>query len=526
MRNLLAAVILGIASSTAVPALADETATDAALIERGERIYFGVDESVSRPGAARVQGAPIPATTAACVSCHRRSGLGSAESRLLVPPIAGFMLFNPLLPQTGRRLPWLSQDRTRPAYDVTTLQRALNEGVAPDGVPLAAPMPRYSLELTDVTALAAYLRTLSAASPPGVDREEVVFATVTTPDVPASQVEDLTNTLQVFFKEKNAGTRHETGRRSQSMRTESTMYSRFRRWRLEHWALEGDPETWGAQLDARYRATPVFALLSGISYDDWSPVHAFCERNRVPCLLPNAWMPPAREDFYSIYLSQGLVAEVNAIAQALTGVREVVVWTADSGTGDRQRAAIAAAFDKHGIRVVERTPRADDMVVTSLPDAQVESRYRALAHPPRRVYVLVGASAELPEEWTSDDRGLRLRSVLVTPLDHGAKAQAQMARARSWLNRRKMQPGSEKIASGALLAAVLAAETLTHIDERFSREYCIEKIEHNLENIPPFTAYPRLSIGPSQRFAAKAVHLRPMAAPPNEPGVDTLSMRD
>ena len=309
MRRLFAAALIGVCTSLAG---AQDPAADAALVALGESIYFGTHPSVARTGAAQVEGAPIPGSTAACVACHRRSGLGSSESKLLVPPVAGSFLFNPLLPQTGRRLPWVSRDRTRPAYDETTLLRALNEGAAPDGVPLAAPMPRYALSPSDVAALAAYLRTLSSATAPGVSAEEIVFATVTTPDVPASQVKDLLDTLQEFFKEKNAGTRHEAGRRSQSARTQSTMYSRFRKWRLEHWALEGEPQTWGVQLEARYRTTPVFALLSGISYDDWAPVHAFCERVRVPCLLPNAWMPPVREDFYSIYFSPGLAAEANA----------------------------------------------------------------------------------------------------------------------------------------------------------------------------------------------------------------------
>jgi mono/diheme cytochrome c family protein len=508
MRCIVAAFILGVA---APPAIAQLPAAEAALIERGRSIYFGTHESVTRPGAARVQDAPVPAASAACVACHRPSGLGSSESRLQVPPIAGFMLFNPLLPQTGRRLPWPSRDRTRPAYDEATLLRALNEGIAPDGVPLAAPMPRYALDPSDVAALAAYLRTLSGTVPPGVSDEEVVFATVTTPDVPTSQVDDLLHTLRAFFNEKNAGTRRESGRRSQAHRTESTMYSRFRRWRLEHWALEGEPETWGAQLDTRYRAAPVFALISGISYDDWGPVHTFCERARVPCLLPNVWMPPAREDFYNVYFSQGLASEASALAQSLNGTREVVLWTESSGTGERQRAAIEAAFGAQGIRAAARNPRADDIVVTALPSSQVEARYRALPHPPRRVYVLGGALGELPDEWTPEQEGLRLRAVLVTPLGYGEQSERQLARTRAWLNKRKMQPDSGKIASNALLAAVLTVETLTHIDERFSREYCIEKIEHNLENIPPLTAYPRLSIGPSQRFAAKTVHLLPLA---------------
>ncbi|MFN3565481.1 MAG: c-type cytochrome [Burkholderiaceae bacterium] len=505
MRALLLAALWASAAAVA------QAAPDAALIARGEAIYFGTDPALARAGAARVQGAPIPPQAAACVACHRRSGLGSAEANLLVPPIAGHLLFNPLAPQTGQRLPWPSRDRTRPAYDEATLARALEQGVAPDGVALAAPMPRYAFTAQEVGALAAYLRTLSIDTAPGVTDEEVVFATVTTPDVPPEQVDDLLRTLQTFFADKNAGTRNETRRRAQALRTDSTMYRRFRRWRLEHWALTGEPHTWRAQLEARYAATPVFALLSGLSYDDWSPVHEFCERARLPCLLPNAWLPPGREDFYSIYFSPGLAAEADAVAAALTGTREVVLWTAPGSTGARQRAVIAAALARNGIGVAERAPRADDVLVAALPSGAIERRWQSLANPPRRVYVLAGAFAELPDAWRPEDAALRERAVLVAPFAPDAQARRQMARADAWFAGKRVEVGARRIAANALLAAVVAVETLMHVDDRFSREYCIEKLEHNLENVPPLTAYPRLAIGPSQRFASRRVRLYPAA---------------
>ncbi|GAB4482237.1 MAG: ABC transporter substrate-binding protein [Burkholderiaceae bacterium] len=505
MRALLLAACLAGAAAAA------QTASDAAQVARGEAIYVGDAAAYARPGAARVGGAPIPPQSAACVACHRRSGLGSAESNLIVPPIAGHLLFNPLSPQTGKRLPWPSRDRTRPAYDEASLARALADGVAPDGVPLAAPMPRYAFTAEEVAALAAYLRTLSVATAPGVTDEEVVFATVTTPEVPAAQVDDLLRTLRALFADRNAGTRHETRRRAQALRTDSTMYRRFRRWRLEHWALTGEPHTWLAQLEARYAATPVFALLSGLSYDDWTPVHAFCERARVPCVLPNVALPPQREDFYSIYLSPGLAAEAQATAAALAGTREVVLWSEPGASGERRRAVIEAAFARQGIAVAERAPRADDVIVAALPAERIESRWRALAEPPRRVYALGAMLAELPDAWQPQDAALRERSVLVTPLAADAAARRQMARSRAWLAARGLRPSSERIAANALLAAIVATEMMMHVDDRFSREYCIEQIEHNLENVPPLTAYPRLSIGPAQRFAARRVHLHTAA---------------
>lgn len=473
----------------------------------GERIYFGTHPSLAAPGAAQVDGAPIPPAAAACAGCHRRSGLGSAESTVLVPPVAGALLFNALSPQTGRRLPWPSRDRTRPAYDEATLLRALNEGVAPDGVALQAPMPRYRLAPQEVAALAAYLRTLSVDTAPGVSDTEVVFATVTTPDAPAADVDDLLRTLQAFVADKNAGTRHETRRREQAVRKEETMYRRYRRWRVEHWALTGEPETWRAQLEARYRTMPVFALLSGLSYDTWSPVHAFCKAERVPCLLPNAWLPPDDEDFYSIYFSPGLRGEARALAGQLEGVREVVLWAAAGSTGARQREIVSAALAARGIASVQRAPGAADIVVSTVARHELAQRFAALDARPARVYVLAGALGGTQAALPPDDAALRARAVLVTPLAPETQAERQMARARAWMARRGLRPGNEQVAINALAAGLVAVETLMHVDERFSREYCIEKIEHNLENVPPLTAYPRLAIGPSRRFASMRVTL-------------------
>jgi len=71
------------------------------------------------------------------------------------------------------------------------------------------------------------------------------------------------------------------------------------------------------------------------------------------------------------------------------------------------------------------------MVVAALPSSQIESHYHALSHPPRRVYVLGGALAELPGAWTPNDEGLRARALLVTSLGHGEKMQRQLARTRA-----------------------------------------------------------------------------------------------
>src|ERR1017187_6915079 len=67
------------------------------LAELGRRIYVdGILPDGSRLKAIRFEGASeVTGAEAACVNCHRRSGYGAIEGRILVPPIAGAVLFVP-----------------------------------------------------------------------------------------------------------------------------------------------------------------------------------------------------------------------------------------------------------------------------------------------------------------------------------------------------------------------------------------------------------------------------------------------
>jgi len=70
-------------------------------------------------------------------------------------------------------------------------------------------------------------------------------------------------------------------------------------------------QTWG-----RRSCTPTLPGRAGIRGDlrrrgagNWSPVHRFCERAKVPCLFPNVQLPVVAEgDFYPIYFSRGVAA--------------------------------------------------------------------------------------------------------------------------------------------------------------------------------------------------------------------------
>lgn len=92
-RACLALFVLGLLAAGA--SVADDT-----LIETGRRIYEDGVLSDGKPlRALRPEGFVLEGEHAACVTCHRRSGMGSVEgsidSTILVPPIAGPVLFKP-----------------------------------------------------------------------------------------------------------------------------------------------------------------------------------------------------------------------------------------------------------------------------------------------------------------------------------------------------------------------------------------------------------------------------------------------
>ncbi len=184
-----------------VAALAGEPAPDDALLETGRRIYHdGILPGGEPLRALRPEGFVIEGGYAACVTCHRRSGMGSVEgsidSTILVPPVAGPVLFAPArfagvyLNPVHHYVPNAAWERalTRPAYDLASLARALRDGLDPGGTQLVTPMPRYELDDAAVAALAAYLRQLSVVPAPGVEPDTMHLATVVTPDVRAGHV--------------------------------------------------------------------------------------------------------------------------------------------------------------------------------------------------------------------------------------------------------------------------------------------------------------------------------------------------
>ena len=85
--------------------------------------------------------------------------------------------------------------------------------------------------------------------------------------------------------------------------------------------------------------------------------------------------------------------------------------------------------------------------------------------------------------------------------------QGKRDRARLWLNARKVPPGEERLQNNAFFAAAIAVDAMDQMLDFFSRDYLLEKVEHMVETAVPPSSYPRLSLGPGQRFASKGGYI-------------------
>ena len=476
---------------------------------------------------------------AACANCHRRSGMGSFEGGTAVRPITGAALYRPSElngPAQLARFPTRAGTRQWPAYTDQTLARAIRDGIGPSGRRFDAAMPRYALADADLALLISYLKSLSATGAPGITEEVIRFATVVDASVSLDRRNAMLDVLQVYVRIRNQGAGAARKARRKALRDrdapwpEARMLNAYRTLELDVWELSGPPDTWEPQLEAHYRRRPVFALLGGISAGGWGPVHRFCERYEVPSLFPSTDAPVVSgTGYYTVYFSRGIELEADALAAHLSAEpddvrrRPVVQMYRDDEVGK----AAAAAFRKALARSGESEPRDVRLSATGdLPTRLLEearggersvnsvlwlagSDLRRLgmrpwsASPPGRVYL----SSTLAGTVAAAAFGTRNGEVYVVHPFALPKGTGEQDRIRVWLDSRKIPPGDERLQGNAFFAAAIAVEALGELLDFFSRDYFLEKVEHMVETTVTPSAYPRLSLGPGQRFASKGSYI-------------------
>jgi hypothetical protein len=508
--------------------LATLPALSADRVDVGRRLYregIGFD---GEPVTATVQGdVPVTGAQLACAGCHKRSGLGASEGGARALVVTAPVLFGPQSARPATLLPG------RPPYTNETLQRAIGAGRASDGRKLDALMPRYRLSKSDMSALTAYLRVLGTGTDPGVSGTELELATIVSADAPARDREAVAAVVQRFAALKNGGTRQEQRRAEASRRHlfGERHVRAFRRWNLSVWTLTGPPAGWPAQLEALYAQHPPFAVISGAAGDNWAVVHEFCERQKLPCILPVTRLPPeAPASYYNVYYSAGVRLDARMTAQSIgqgydeTNGRVLLVYVDDapgraahdafleSWPAARRSNLAVRAIDAGAVSSVQEW---GDMLARERPDVLVAwitppqlqalaSGGTSVANLPGRIY-----TAESFTDWQAMQAlpAFENRVLHVYPYSLPAAGLAQFPREEVWLKSQGLGGLETVAAAQALFACHAAGEAMADMADNYSRDYLIETFEHMLDGTGMTTLFPVATLGTGQRYLVKGAYV-------------------
>lgn len=525
------------------------------IYEEG-RLPSGAPLVGQRQGEIKISGKP-----AACVQCHRPSGMGSVEGDFLVPPITGKALYSSsdkviasMDPRRGR-----SFNQSHEPYTDATLALAIRLGKHVSGRDMNVIMPRYNLSDAELHSVVAYLKQLSPDWSVGVEHNAIHFATIITPEVSAERKQAFISTLRATFNQKNANTmpgrRHMVSGAEMVLRTE-------RPWNLHIWELQGSPDSWAQQIEAFYQKQPVFALVSGLSDSTWEPVHNFCESKHVPCWFPSAPLTSRSADSgrYSLYFSRGASLEADVLAQHLSQqkdvkrVVQVMSKRADviQATESFEQALLLRSKETQHSQAVERWSldqwhsKAQNLSSTDALLLWLDAKeFAALTASnstgfSKLTKIFLPASLRamssnsLPDAW-------RDRVHLIYPYELPSKRGANLSYFHYWLNVRKLPIVDEAMQSEVYFAVNYLSDTLAEMLDNLYRDYLIERAESMLSRwearkaedesrergslrrvaraaMPQqseamlgkreaVSVYPRLSLGPGQRFASKGAYI-------------------
>lgn len=512
--------------SLAFVASAKPQAANNAQVELGKRIYMeGILASGKPLQGKRTNSVQVEGAAAACETCHRRSGMGSLEGNIVIPPITGRFLFandeNRPIALVDARAP-KNVTRAHKPYTQSSFTKLIRKGVNIGGRELNPLMPQYNLSDVEIKAVMAYLRQLSADLSPGVGEDTVHFATIVTPDVDPKQRETMLGMIHKAFTQRNASQEDYSGR----MRMPIDLIPRtLRNWQLTVWELKGTPDTWGAQLAENYRKEPVFAVISGLSKTTWEPVHTFCQQEKLPCLLPSIALPPAEAAFYPIYYSRGVALEADVLAKHLrnqekTAPHRLVQIYRDDEVGQGATKALTEALRDSGIQVENRVLSgqepsdlnaalkdiaSEDAVMLWLRPADLTAISKAVPTLPTANAYVSGFLAEENYAFVSKSWMPNVR--VVYPYELGDKRQKTVAALKAWLKTWKLPLVDEAFQSEVFFNLLFLTDISSQMLDNFYRDYMVERAEDMLSLGSNVSAYPHLSLARGQRFASKGAYI-------------------
>jgi ABC-type branched-subunit amino acid transport system substrate-binding protein len=486
---------------------------------------------------ARVKGdIRVPGSAFACSSCHLRSGLGSIEGGVFTLPTNGAKLAQPLflksskIPPADREAFGIKTLPKRPPYTDATLAAVIRTCVDPTGRELNPVMPRYELTDRDMEILVHYLKNLSSKLSPGASLKLLRFATVITEEVRPEDREAMLLPLENFVLEHN----RRAGNFDNKMYVFGSgpeMMLSYRPLALDRWELKGPRSTWRRQLEAYNRKQPAFALLGGISYGSWQPIHDFAEAFQIPCLFPITDYPVLSDsDWYTLYLSKGLQQEGQAAARYLKNALpkgRIVQVVRDAPEG----RALAAGFQESWSEL-EGQPF--PTVLLPAKAALTETYLRTLIQKEQAAAVVLWTGAEAFPALAALAADAPAFVVMSSSyLKQQLTDLPEPARGFTYVTYPYRHPDEEGKYS-PLVNHLLAGYTTHHPETRIStRMYSLTQVlttalmdmEQNLyrdtfldvigmQRDQALPDYERLSFGPGQRYASKGCYIMQLSAGP------------
>ena len=494
-----------------------ESGTAPAGLSTGEALRLG--EAMYRKGTLPsgepitgfVQGdIEVKGQMLTCANCHMRSGLGSYKGGVTALPINGPILFSPL--QNGYDLPSTSMGimpfkAPRPAYSNATLAEAVRHGVDSSGRSLSWTMPRYILNDREMEIMIFYLRNLSAAYSPGATKDILRLATVVSEGISPGDRKSMLEPMRSFIEHFP------------------------RKLRLDVWELQGPENTWKEQLEKQYQQQPVFALMGGMVKGSWGPLHEFCEKNSIPCILPITDLPTiAENDRQTLYFSKGYAQEGEAAAQYLAHGLElpsdkpIVQVFRENNEGRALSQGFADSWKKFGgtaliNRIISAgettgvdfwkqlaaTHRDTVLLLWLGPDdlAGIE----LLGELQEKPFMVFASSTMVGEALSFIPDKIRNFTWITYP--YGLPEERELVRAavdQFWRSR-AVYPTNKIISAKVYSLISLLSQAFGALKNNRYRDYFFDLFDTLEDQTGTSVLYPRLSFGPGQRYASKGCYI-------------------
>ncbi len=494
----------------------------------GKRIYEdGILADGSLLKAITVGGGVLSGEMASCARCHRKSGFGSFEGNIYVPPITADVLFTDQLRNredmmrslyheefTLRHWAKIRKLGLRSAYTDESLNLALAQGVSSSNAQLDPIMPKYQLDEKNFKHLAAYLKTLNQEKPIGIDQDTIHFATILTGKGTKEAEAIFKDLIETYVAWKNKNVVAEKKRAAVTPHYKGSFHHTYLHWKVHFWELTGNEDTWSAQLQKYYQQQNVFALLSGLGSGNWQPIHEFSESNELPCIYPNTNFPVNKEEGYTLYFSKGIFGEANSLSNYFRQDKTPVMQFYDKAepfltlkkelenTLGKDTSITLKSYNIDEIETIDSIKAQSANIVFWLDEGAIKKLTLPFSlNNNTKLFTYFNAAKVLKEKFPAQSLSYTYPYALPddkTPRNY---------RLRAWMRSRGLGLIDEPLQMNTYFALSVTDFAVSHLVGNYSRDYLIERIEHETENNLNPGVFPNLSLGPGQRFASEGNYL-------------------